>query len=262
MVPLAHTAWLRLVATGYRGKEAYLPGLDEVSGPIEYLTQSAHIGEVRLPRAAGEEAAPRLLSVVQSADAYEGDATVQASDRRQVLDGVVRYGDQLAVVIESKLDELVDDRQVREINVGDSGWEVDRHFVAVAWREVIESWRRLLDRELLGHAEGDILRDFLLRPASLPPSSALFEPLLVPRQRGVGRPAPRGPVRLKPFPRIRDDEGAPPHPPRTERANSSVRVSGADCRCRSKGRPGAVAGGHAGPITVPLRKRDCRTEAG
>ena len=160
-LPMAHTAWLRLVANGYRGKEANLPGLDEIGGQIEYLTQSAHIGEVRLPRAAGEEAAPRLLSVVQSADAYEGTATVRASDRRQVLDGVVRYGDQLAVVIESKLDLLADDRQVREINVGDSGWQVDTHFAAVAWREVIEAWRRLLDRELLGHAEADILRDFL-----------------------------------------------------------------------------------------------------
>ena len=67
----------------------------------------------------------RAVSVFQAGDLLP-DAGVPAGppERRAVFDGVVRYGEDLALVIEFKLAGNVDQRQAREITIGETAWRV------------------------------------------------------------------------------------------------------------------------------------------
>ena len=70
------------------------------------------------------------------------------SDRGQVLDGIIRYGDEIVVVLESKLDGPADDRQARNINLHGQPVEFDPQVRRISWRDVLASFTDLATRNV------------------------------------------------------------------------------------------------------------------
>src|SRR5215831_16002723 len=108
--PIAHQAWLSLVDAAASSRLI----LHSLPRPT-FDTQRAQI--------LGSEHQPKTnepikgISVLFAADASnEVQGAVLESDRGQVLDGIIRYGDNSVIVLESKLHESADDRQARNIN--------------------------------------------------------------------------------------------------------------------------------------------------
>ena len=161
MVPIAHSEWLRLVAEARRAGAAPLPPLYDLP-PATFETQTGQVGATGPVEAAPDEAsAYRAVSVLQAGEVTPDDAPALASTRRAVFDGIVRYGDDLVLVIESKLDGRFDEHQTREITIGDSAWRVDAARAKLRWREIIGAWRGLLQRELVAGTERAVIEDFL-----------------------------------------------------------------------------------------------------
>lgn len=149
--PMAHSAWLRLVAP-----ERHLQQLPRA----EFRTQT------RAVRHAGEEDEPAdLVSVFLTPEAplSDGDVVITESDRTQVLDAVIDYGGELLVVIENKVAED-DDRQARELNITGARIRLadGQEAVVVLWRDVLEAFIALRERNLVAGAEATLLDDFLL----------------------------------------------------------------------------------------------------
>jgi hypothetical protein len=90
------------------------------------------------------------------------DAIVKESDRQQVLDGVIEYGDALVMVVENKVAEA-SDSQARELNITGAGVVIapDQERHVVTWPEVIGDFTGIVERGLAGGAERAILEDFL-----------------------------------------------------------------------------------------------------
>src|SRR5689334_12399441 len=110
MCPLAHQVWLRLVAPED-------PALDLARLPVPDLqTQRATI--TRESAVGDAEAEPiRGISVLQSADPEPVSAAVERSERKGIFDGVIVYGDQLAIVLEVKFVPPPSLYEVLQINV-------------------------------------------------------------------------------------------------------------------------------------------------
>ena len=104
----------------------------------------------------------RLMSVFLSPD--EGldlsTAKIQERVREQRLDGVLRFGDELVVVIESKASAR---RPVtRPKSCGSHGVKVEQSKVmALGWHELLEDWWALLERGLLAPAERVLMEDLV-----------------------------------------------------------------------------------------------------
>ncbi len=90
--PMAHQAWLRLVAP-----ERQLHDLPKA----EFATQRQRVLDTDTEMPEGE-AVPGI-SVWLAPDACTVSAPIEPSDRQQVLDGIVTYGNELVVVIENKI---------------------------------------------------------------------------------------------------------------------------------------------------------------
>lgn len=149
MSPLAHVEWLRLV-----DPRRSLGSL----GTAQFATQRRAI---RTTRKDVEDA--ELVSVFLAPELPQaGAAEVVESDRGQVLDAVVDYGE-LVVVIENKVFEA-DDLQARRLNLGNGGVQlVDDHDVAIVlWRDLLEALTGLRERALVSGAEAAVLDDFLV----------------------------------------------------------------------------------------------------
>lgn len=133
MCPLAHQVWLRLVAPDD-------PALDLARLPSPELhTQRATI--TRAPAPGEAEALPmRGISVLQSADPEPVNTVVGKSERHGIFDGVIVYGDQLAIVLEVKFVPPASLHEVLQINVGDARVELDEHARTVNWRELLDAW--------------------------------------------------------------------------------------------------------------------------
>jgi hypothetical protein len=154
-VPSAHAAWLDLVDRGHRKSNGSgVPSLHELS-QAQVATQ---VGA--LP-----ERVSRIISVLQTDEHYFAKADVGSSDRTQVLDGVVSYAPELAIVIENKpLKADVWEGQL-SINLGrfaaDSDVQIDSKPSCVQWHELVGAWSRLLTAGHLGPAEASFVEDFL-----------------------------------------------------------------------------------------------------
>jgi len=104
----------------------------------------------------------QLISVFLSPDVGRDlSGTVIAERiRAQRLDGVLRFGDELVVVIESKIrgDEPSDQaEQLRR-----RGVEIEQQdVIALGWHELIEDWWALLERGLFAPAERVLMDDFI-----------------------------------------------------------------------------------------------------
>jgi hypothetical protein len=162
--PIAHQAWLSLVdAATSSPPHPRLPSLALHSLPRPtFDTQRAQILENKDQPKTNEPI--KGISVFCAADASnEVQGAVLESDRGQVLDGIIRYGDQCIIVLESKLTETVDDRQARNINFHGQPIQFDSPVRKISWRDVLASFTDLADdkRSLVSGAEREILNDFL-----------------------------------------------------------------------------------------------------
>ena len=161
--PIAHQAWLSLVdAAASSPLNPNLPGLalHSLHRPT-FDTQRAHILRGESQPETNEPI--KGLSVLCAADAsYEVQGAVLESDRGQVLDGIIRYGDDCVIVLESKLHESADDRQARNINLHGQPIQFDDFVRKISWRDVLDSFMDLAEPERrLVVPSLDVLNDFL-----------------------------------------------------------------------------------------------------
>ncbi len=104
----------------------------------------------------------QLISVFLSPD--EGldlpPAEIADGVRGQRLDGVLRFGDELVVVIESKVVSEAPSDQARLLRL--RGVEVqDPKVIGLGWHELLEDWWGLLERGLLAPAERVLMEDLI-----------------------------------------------------------------------------------------------------
>lgn len=149
-VPVAHASWLNLVDRAHRAAGGTgVPCLHELGAPA-VRTQTATVGhEVK-----------RVISLVQTDEVYFRDGSASASERRQVLDGVVTYDEALAIVVENKPRHQDIWEGQLDINVP-TGVALDRTTACVPWKDIVLAWGGLLEAGHLGPAEGVLLGDFL-----------------------------------------------------------------------------------------------------
>jgi hypothetical protein len=101
------------------------------------------------------------ISVLQAADAVPVDGSIQSTDRGQVLDGIVRYGDELLIVVEVKLDGPVATRQAQYLNVHEAPVRFAGGVQTVVWRELLAGWSDLVESEVVAGPERTLIVDFL-----------------------------------------------------------------------------------------------------
>jgi hypothetical protein len=163
--PIVQQAWLSLVdaaALQPLDPKATKLTLHSLPRPT-FDTQRAQILRSQDERLKTNEAI-KGISVLCSAGASNVSPTAVAeSNRGQVLDGIIRYGDDLVIVIESKLHEAADDRQARDINLHGQPIQFDGAVKKISWRDVLACFTDLADekRSLTSGAEREILNDFL-----------------------------------------------------------------------------------------------------
>ena len=148
--PLAHQQWLRLVAPRFE-----LTDLSEAT----FATQRQRVLEVETEVPEGDSVAG--ISVFLAPDAAILAASVEASDRKQVLDGVVTYGTDLVVVIENKITFGALTDQPHRINLHGSAVIFDPTPVSVSWQRLLSAFVRLVERNLVSGAEQLLISDFL-----------------------------------------------------------------------------------------------------
>ena len=146
--PIAHQAWLSLVdaaAPSPLGSNLTRLALHALPPPT-FDTQRAQILRSEFQPRTNEPI--KGISVLCSADASsEVQGAVLESDRGQVLDGIIRYGDHSVIVLESKLHEFADDRQARNINFHGQPIQFDGPVRRITWRDVLASFTDLADKE-------------------------------------------------------------------------------------------------------------------
>ena len=147
--PAAHQVWLSLAAPGRK--------LYELPRPWSFDTQ-----RWQMFGSAPDVAEPiQGISVLQAADVQVVDGPVQITDRGQVLDGIVRYGDELLIVIETKLDGPVATRQAQDLNIHGAHVRFDGGVQTVSWRDLLAAWSDLIESGVVAGAERTLIIDFL-----------------------------------------------------------------------------------------------------
>jgi hypothetical protein len=151
-VPLARDALLARIGAL---PSARLPEPD-VDMQTRHVTRPPTLDETEIP------AVHKLISVFLSPD--EGldlsGAQIQERDREQRLDGVVRFGDDLVVVIESKTVGAAPVDQAVQVRL--RGVQVeDPRVVWLGWHELLADWWALLERGLLAPAERVLMEDLI-----------------------------------------------------------------------------------------------------
>lgn len=148
-VPLAHAAWLHLVDLAHRRNSGKgIPLLHELVVPT-VLMQTAKI----------PADAVRVVSLVQTDEHVAVAHDAKPSDRRQVLDGVVGYGD-FVIAIENK--PWHGDIWTEQLHLNlPAGAQLDERIACVVWSDIVSAWGRLLDSNHLNRAEGLLVGDFI-----------------------------------------------------------------------------------------------------
>lgn len=150
LVPLARDGFLRLAGEAGVG---WLPPLSRVRTQQTTLRDRGQFER--------RESGPRLVSVFLTPDEPQQMSSAEVGQRASGmrLDGVLEFGDDLLVVIESKLDEGVPDAQACYLDI--AGVEVsETRTEHVAWHALLASWQQLSEAEVLVPAERDLLDDF------------------------------------------------------------------------------------------------------
>ena len=157
LVPHALAEFLRRIDPGL--SIAALP-------PVAFDTQTTQLHpELSSCLGGGEQLEERQLKVVSAFLTPEVDEVsidVKPSGRTWRVDGVLRFGDRLAVVLESKLRDGVAPWQAENIPLGDLEpyCDLQPRGAVVRWHDLLESWMRLAERDVLSPAERQIVGDF------------------------------------------------------------------------------------------------------
>jgi hypothetical protein len=148
--PMAHQVWLRMVAPEYSLQN--LPN-------AEFATQRQRVIEPGVKVADGE--AVTGISVWLAPDAAQISESMAASDRLQVLDAIITYGDTLVVVVENKISFGGVTDQPHRINLHGAPivWDETPH--SVNWQTLLAAFADLVEHSLLSRAEELIITDFL-----------------------------------------------------------------------------------------------------
>lgn len=146
--PWAHQAWLSFAAPGRKLYDLPRPSFD-----TQKWRMFSSVPEATEPI--------QGISVLQSADVKEVEGAIQTSDRGQVLDGIVRYGDELLIVIETKLDGPVATGQAQNLNLHGAHVRFDGGVQTVSWREILAAWSKLIETDVVAIAERAVISDFL-----------------------------------------------------------------------------------------------------
>ena len=152
--PMAHQVWLTLIQGGLPSEEGRQ--LYELPDP-EFNTQQRRVLGSALNERDSIEGISVLISGEDSQTTAEG---VAERGRDQVLDGIIRYGDSLVVVIESKLGGRVRTQQHEQINLYGQPVKFGKP-VVVRWDVLLAAFGDLVAKELVAGAERAILSDFL-----------------------------------------------------------------------------------------------------
>jgi hypothetical protein len=155
MVPLARETLLRAIGEGSQS------GLPECSLDM----QATHVVS---PDAAGGERAPargRLVSVFLTPDIepFALSEEVTETDRGQRFDGVLRFDPELVVVVESKVCARWarrDGHRAARLNLGGARFGEQRTCL-LPWHDLLESWMRLIELDVLSPAERELVGDML-----------------------------------------------------------------------------------------------------
>lgn len=147
--PMAHQAWLRLVAPTQQ-----LHNL----APAEFATQRQHVLRANVDIPEGE-AVPGI-SVWLAPDATPIGAPFEPSDRQQVLDGIITYGNDLVVVIENKVSWVGITEQPHRINLHGSPVVFDNKPRSVSWQHLLGTISDLVESNLVSGAERLLISDF------------------------------------------------------------------------------------------------------
>jgi hypothetical protein len=148
--PMAHQEWLRLVAP-----ERHLHDLPRA----KFATQRQRIlaADADVPEG---ESVPGI-SVWLAPDAAQVNTPIEPSERQQVLDGIVTYGNDLVVVIENKIAWGGVTEQPHRINLHGSPIIFDDKPRSVTWQTFLGTLADLIERDLVAGAERLIISDFL-----------------------------------------------------------------------------------------------------
>ncbi len=124
--------------------------------------QTRHVLESSVFNEAEGLSLHQLISVFLSPD--EGldlsTAEIEERVREQRLDGVLRFGDELVVVIESKVVGEAPSDQAKLLRL--RGVETEHSkVIALGWHELLEDWWALLERGLLAPAERVLMEDLI-----------------------------------------------------------------------------------------------------
>ena len=147
--PIAHESWLARAAPGRR--------LYELPTAVFNTQRRA----VRVETSA-EDQVPLISVFLAPNQPLSDEVIVKESDRQQVLDAVIEYGDALVMVVENKVAEA-SDAQARELNLAGAGVVIapGQERQVVTWPEVIGDVTGIAERALAGGAERAVLEDFL-----------------------------------------------------------------------------------------------------
>jgi hypothetical protein len=156
MVPLAREALLQAIGEGS------LSGLPECTLDM----QATHV----LPDSDGaHESAPaargRLVSVFLTPDIepFPLAEEVTETDRGQRFDGVLRFDPELVVVVESKVCDRWarrDGHRAAQLNLRGARFREQRTCL-LPWHDLLEAWMRLIELDVLGPAERELVGDML-----------------------------------------------------------------------------------------------------
>lgn len=149
LVPLAHAAFLDV---------AQCRPLSNLPRPL-FNMQTEHL--VSLDVDAEDPELAELVSVFLGPhENLVGEAEPNlASERRARYDGVIQYGSELLVVIESKLYANASEQQALEINAKGLAPKASR-WVHVRWQTLLERWMNLMELKVLGPGEVEVMNDF------------------------------------------------------------------------------------------------------
>jgi hypothetical protein len=110
----------------------------------------------------GEQTARELISLYLSPDEnidFTGKKLNERTEREQRLDGVMRFGDELVIAIESKIVGGQPTDQAENLRL--RGVEADSRIEGLSWHLVLEDWWDLLERDLLAPAEAVLMNDLI-----------------------------------------------------------------------------------------------------
>lgn len=151
--PLAQEAWLRQLGLGSAG----ITGMGDPGYSFQTVVPNA-------PDLGDEGESMRGISVFISREPAYNSGPIVQSDRRQIPDALITYpGPEppILVVVESKVREMADALQARDINLGDlrPKWDPPEP-VALLWSDLIDELWTLVDLHVAAGSEERVLLDF------------------------------------------------------------------------------------------------------